>query len=110
VHLAGAVAQLTGKHDHFTNDQLGNTARVAEGGVEDGNTLVGGILEVDLVGTDTEATDDDKVLRFLQDSCGELRLRANTNDVDIPAIQHSQFMSSVSHREGIRLGPTESSQ
>jgi hypothetical protein len=38
---AMGIAQLTGKHDHFTNDQLGNTARVAEGGVEDGNTLVG---------------------------------------------------------------------
>ena len=89
VHLVGAVAQLTCKHDHLTNDQLSNTARVAEGGVEDRNTLVGGILEVDLVGTDTEATDDDKVLCFLQDSCGELCLGANTNDVDIPERQEN---------------------
>lgn len=93
MHLVGAITQLAGQHDHLTNDQLGNTARVAEGGVEDGNTLVSGILEVDLVGTDTEATDDDKVLCFLQDSCGELGLGANTDDVDITAIQSNPLAS-----------------
>jgi hypothetical protein len=36
--------------------------------------LIGGILKVDLVGTDTETTDDDEVLGLLQDSCGELGL------------------------------------
>lgn len=89
MHLVGAIAQLTGKHDHLTNDQLGNTARVAEGGVEDRNTLFSGILEIDLVGTDTEATDDDEVLCLLQDSCGELGLGANTDDVNITAIEYN---------------------
>lgn len=74
MHLVGAVTQLAGKHDHLTDDQLGDAAGVTEGGVEHGNTLIGGILEVNLVGADTEATDDNQVLSLLQDSCGELGL------------------------------------
>ena len=74
MHLVGAVAQLASENNHFTDDQLGNTAGVTEGRVEDGNTLIGSILEIDLVGTDTEATDDDEVLGLLQDASSELSL------------------------------------
>lgn len=74
MHLVGAVAQLAGEHDDLTNDQLGNTAGVAEGGVEDRNTVVSGILKVDLVSTNTEATNDNEVLGLLQDARGELGL------------------------------------
>lgn len=65
---------MAGENDHFTDDQLGNTAGVTEGGVEDGNTLIGSILKIDLVGTDTEATDDDEVLGLLQNTGSELSL------------------------------------
>lgn len=74
MHLVGAVAELAGKDHHFTNDQLSNTARIAERGVEDGNTMICSILEINLIGTDTETTDDNEVLRFLQDAGSELGL------------------------------------
>lgn len=83
MHLVGAVAQLASKANDLGNDQLGDTAGVAEGGVEDGNTVFGGILEVHLVGTDTEAPDHDQVLSFLKDPSGELGLGADTDHMNV---------------------------
>lgn len=74
VHLVGSIAKLTGKNDDLGDDQLSDTARVGEGGVEDGDTILGGELEVDLVGADTEATDDEEVLGLSEDLLGELCL------------------------------------
>jgi len=74
VHLDGAVTQLSRKGNDFSDNQLRNTARVAEGRVEDGNTVVGSILEVDLIGTDAEAPDNDQVLGLLQNPLRELCL------------------------------------
>jgi hypothetical protein len=86
VHLVGSIAKLTGKNDDLGDDQLSNTARVGEGGVEDGNTILGGELKVDLVGTDTEAADDEEVLGLSEDLLGELCLGANTDDLDVTVI------------------------
>lgn len=86
VHLVGSIAKLTGKNDDLGDDQLSDTARVGEGGVEDGNTILGGELKVDLVGTDTEAADDEEVLGLSEDLLGELCLGANTDDLDVTVI------------------------
>ena len=45
--------------------------------------MVGGILEVDLVSTDAEASDNDQVLGLLQNPLGKLGLGANTDDVNV---------------------------
>jgi hypothetical protein len=86
VHFVRAVTQLSCKGNNLCDDQLGNTAGVAEGRVEDRNTVVGGILEVDLVGTDAEAADNDQVLGLLQNPLRELGLRADTDDMNITAL------------------------
>lgn len=83
VHLVGSVAELTGKGDDLGNDKLSDTARVGEGGVEDGDTILGGKLEVDLVGTNTEAADDEEVCGLTEDLLGELCLGSDTNDLDV---------------------------
>lgn len=83
MHFVGAVTQLASKANDLANDQLGDTAGVAERRVEDGNTMLGGILEVDLVGTNTEASDHDQVLGLLEDSCGELGLGADADHMNV---------------------------
>jgi hypothetical protein len=83
VHLVGSVAELTGKGDNLGNDKLSDTARVGEGGVEDGDTILGGKLEVDLVGTDTEAADDEEVCSLTEDLLSELCLGTDTNDLNV---------------------------
>lgn len=83
VHLAGAVSKLPGQHDDLSDNQLRNGARVAERRVEDGNTVFGGIIEIDLVGSDTEAADHDEVLSLTENPLGELGLRADTDSMDI---------------------------
>lgn len=83
VHLVGSVAELTGEGDYLGNDKLSDTARVGEGGVEDGDTVFGSKLEVDLVGTDTEAADDEEVCGLTKDLFGELCFGANTDDLNV---------------------------
>lgn len=85
MHFHGAVAQLTSKANDLGNDQLGDTAGVAERRVEDGNTVFGGILEVNLVGSDAEAADHNQVLSLLEDPRGELSLGADTNHMNVTA-------------------------
>jgi hypothetical protein len=45
--------------------------------------MLGGIVEVDLVCSNAEASDDDQVLCLTQHSVVQLRLGANTNNVDV---------------------------
>jgi hypothetical protein len=81
VHLVGSIAELTGKGDDLGNDELSDTARVGEGGVEDGDTILGSKLEVNLVGTNTEAANDEEVCGLTQDLLSELCLGTDTNDL-----------------------------
>lgn len=83
VHLVGSVAELTGEGDDLRDDQLSDTARVGERGVEDGDTILGSKLEVDLVGTDTEAADDEEVCSLTEDLFGELCLGADTDNLNV---------------------------
>lgn len=85
MHFVGAVAQLASKANDLANDQLGDTAGVAERRVEDGNTVFGGILEIDLVGTNAETSDHDQVLGLLEDSRRELGLGADTDHMNVTA-------------------------
>jgi hypothetical protein len=83
VHFIRTITELTGKGDDLSDHELGDTAGVAERGVEHGDTVLRRILEVDLVGTDTEATHDDEVSGFLQHTSRELCLGTDTDDVDV---------------------------
>lgn len=83
MHLVGAVTELAGEGDNLSDDELGDTARVTEGRIEDGNAMVRGKLEIDLVGADTEAADGDEVAGLFEDAGGEFSLGADTKDMDI---------------------------
>jgi hypothetical protein len=67
VHFQRAIAQLAGERDDLGDNQLSNAARVGKRRVEDGNTMLGRIVQVYLVGADAEAADDEEVLGFLKD-------------------------------------------
>jgi hypothetical protein len=58
LELAGAVRELTRERDDLANDEFGDGARVGERRVEDGDTLLGRAVEVDLVRADAEAADN----------------------------------------------------
>lgn len=60
-HLPRAIAELTAEGDNLGDDELGDRARVGEGRVEDGDSCFGGGEEVDLVGSDAEAADDEEL-------------------------------------------------
>jgi hypothetical protein len=48
---------LTREGDDLADDELGDRTRVGKGRVEDGDSGLGGGLEVDLVGSDAETAD-----------------------------------------------------
>lgn len=90
MHLNGSIAELSGQGDDFGNDQFRNTARVCEWGVENSNTTTGSISEVDLVGSDTEASDDEQVLGLAQNFLAQLCLGADTDNMDLTSICQGQ--------------------
>lgn len=74
MHLNGSVAELARQGDDLGDDEFRDTARVGERRVEDGNTATSSIGEVDLVGADAEASNDEEVLGFAEDSLAQLGL------------------------------------
>lgn len=102
MQLVGSVAELASEDDNLANDELGHTPRVGEGGVEDRDTMVSSVIEVDLVGTDAEAADHLEVLGLAKDFVGELGFRANADDVDITSDERlSAYPSIEERREGV---------
>jgi hypothetical protein len=74
VQFIRTIAELTGEGNNLTNHQFSNGARVGEWRVEDDDTPLCGILEINLVGTDTKASDDKQVLCVLEDFGGKFGL------------------------------------
>lgn len=93
MQLIGAISQLSSKSNDLRNNQLCHTARIGEGGVEDCDTLFGGIIEIDLVGTDAEATDDNQILRLAEDLFAKLGLGSDADDMNVSTriYQHSHY-------------------
>ena len=58
MHLIRPVPELSGQGDDFCNDEFGHTAGVAERRVEHSDSMLGSVAKVDLIGSDTEAPDD----------------------------------------------------
>ena len=84
MHFVAAISKLTGQHNDLRNHQFGNRSRIREGGVEDDDACTSCILEVNLIGADAEAPDDNEVLCVSEHLFRELRLGPDSNDVDIP--------------------------
>ena len=74
VHLVGTIADLTRETYNLSNHHLSYTSGVCEWRVENSNAVLGGIFEVDLVRSDTETSNNNEILGFLQDFCGKFRL------------------------------------
>jgi hypothetical protein len=87
VHLIGAITQLSSQNYNLRNDQFCHTARIAERRVEYSDSVVCGILQVYLVGSNAKAANNDEVACFFQDSRRELGFRPDANDMHIPGIQ-----------------------
>ena len=83
MEFVAAIRHLAGERNDLADDQLGDRAGVGEGGVEDADTVLRGVFQVDLVRADAEASYDDEVLRCGQDARGKLCFRADAEDVDI---------------------------
>ena len=71
VHLVRAIPKLSSQRDDFGNDQLSNTAGVAEWGIKYCDAMLGCVLRVDLVCAYAETANDYQVLRFPKDSTCE---------------------------------------
>lgn len=89
MQLIRSISQLPCQGDDLANDKFRHAAGVAEGGVEDGDAVLGRILEVDLVRADAEAADDDDVLGFAQDSGCEFSFGPDADYVDVSGMGHS---------------------
>jgi hypothetical protein len=74
MHFNGSIAELPRQGNDFGYDQFCNTARVCKWRVEDGNSTSSSEVEINLVGSDTEASDDDQILGFAQNSLAQLGL------------------------------------
>lgn len=72
VHLNGSITELSCQGNDFGYDQFCNTARVCKWGVEDGNSTSSSEVEINLVGSDTEASNDDQILGFAQNLLAQL--------------------------------------
>lgn len=81
VHFIVSVAELAGESDDFADDEFCDGAGVGEGGVEDADTVFGGVGEVDLVRANTEAADHDEVSGLGEDAGGQLRFGTDAEDV-----------------------------
>ena len=79
-----AIAELASKSNDLADDELSDGAGVSEWGVEDSDPVAGGVLEVDLVCSNTEAADDDEVLCGLKHLCAQFGLGTDTDNVNIP--------------------------
>ena len=75
--LVAAIAKLSSKNDEFSNDELGDRARVRKWGVEDADAMTGCVFEVDLVCAYAKTPDYDQVACFGEDSGSQLRFRSN---------------------------------
>jgi len=64
--------------------------------------MLGSIVEVDLVGTDAEASDDNEVLCLAEDTLAQLRLGSDSDDMDITILHKS-----VTHLSGFEEGSSE---
>lgn len=84
MHFIASVAQLPRKRNDLANDQFRDAAGIGEGGVENANSMRGGILQVNLIRANAEAANYDQVLCGLENSRRELCLAADANDVDVP--------------------------
>jgi hypothetical protein len=104
VHLVGTVTELSRQHDDLSNDQLRHTARVTKRRVEDGDTVLGGIFEVDLVGADAEAADDNEVLSLAQHPLRKFRLGADSDGVNVTVVLPSALIDKRMRRSFAAAG------
>ncbi len=69
------------EHDDFADDEFGDRARVGKGRIEDGNAALAGRGNVDLIHADAEAADRHELRRGGQHVGGDLRARADADDM-----------------------------
>jgi hypothetical protein len=74
---------LASKANDLPDHQLCHASRICERGVKNGYSVSGGEIEVDLVGTDAKASNNNQVLCFPEYFRRQLRLRSDTQDVNI---------------------------
>jgi len=102
VELHAAFRELAGKSDDLADHEFSHRARVGEGRVEDADAVFRGIFEVDLVGADAEAADDDQVLGVFEDVGRELGFGADADDLHVFDL-FDQFVFGEGGREGFEL-------
>jgi hypothetical protein len=70
-HLMSALHVLSTQGNDLTDDQLSNTAGVAERAVEHGNPALGSVFQVDLICADAKAPNTYEILSMLEDVLGQ---------------------------------------
>lgn len=99
MHLRVPVAQLSREEDDLGNDQFSNGTGVGEGRIEDSDTLLGSVLEIDLIGADAEASNDTELFSSIEDLLGNLGLGTNADAMDI-----TNLLNQLIFRQGLGIG------
>jgi len=77
---------LPSKSYDFRNNKLSYTAGVAEWGVEHSDSMLSCVLDIDLICSNTKASNNDQTFGFSKHPSSKFRLRAYANDVNITVI------------------------
>ncbi len=71
------------EHTNIGHDELGHGARVGVGRIKDGNSPMFGRVQIHLVGADTEGTEGQEPVGFLEDGSCDLGLGANPKNMNV---------------------------
>lgn len=80
---------MAGQAYNLSNNEFCNAARVCEWRVKDSNAMSCGIIEVNLICSDTEATDNDEIFCLAENFLGKFSLRSYPKYMYISAIVFS---------------------
>jgi len=78
-----ALDVLTAQSDYLAYYEFGNTSRIAKRTVENSNSSLGCILQIDLIGADAKAADANQILSMLENILRQLGFRTYSDGLDI---------------------------
>ena len=83
VDFTRTVAEMTGQHDDFSDDQFGDAASVGKRCIEHRHATLGCMAQCDLIGADAKRTDGKQAVAGVEYGRRDLGFAANAEHMDI---------------------------
>lgn len=83
---------MSSKSDDLRNDKFSHTAGIAERRVKHSNSMLSCVLDIDLIRSNTEASDNDQVLGLPKYAGGKFRFGTYANNVDVSVIDKPNIL------------------